>query len=108
MVLLGRLGRVADHALQHGEILEEAAASGGGEAAGGLGPVAVVALADLDEARLLQHLEMAAEIAVREAAELLQVGEGEPLSPWAMGVPFAVGQGLMALVIRAASEAGDA
>ena len=30
------------------------------------------------------------------------------LSPWAMGLPFAVGQGLMALVVRAASEADDA
>ena len=39
---------------------------------------------------------------------LVVTGEGRTLSPWAMGVPFAVGQGLMALVIRAASEAGDA
>lgn len=39
---------------------------------------------------------------------LVVTGEGRTLSPWAMGVPFAVGQGLMALVVRAASEAGDA
>ncbi|MCJ2043826.1 hypothetical protein MKK58_04655 [Methylobacterium sp. J-078] len=41
-------------------------------------------------------------------AVLVVSGEGRHLSPWAMGVPFAVGQGLMALVIRAASEADDA
>jgi hypothetical protein len=40
-------------------------------------------------------------------AVLIVSGEGRHLSPWAMGVPFAVGQGLMALVIRAASETDD-
>lgn len=40
-------------------------------------------------------------------AVLIVSGEGRHLSPWVMGVPFAVGQGLMALVIRAASETDD-
>jgi hypothetical protein len=39
---------------------------------------------------------------------LVVTGEGRTLSPWAMGLPFAIGQGLMALVVRAASEADDA
>lgn len=41
-------------------------------------------------------------------AVLVVTGESRSLSPWAMGLPFAVGQGLMALVIRAASEADRA
>jgi hypothetical protein len=41
-------------------------------------------------------------------AVLVVMGGNRALSPWAMGVPFAVGQGLMALVVRAASEADDA
>ncbi|MCJ2079691.1 hypothetical protein [Methylobacterium sp. J-090] len=41
-------------------------------------------------------------------AVLVIMGESRGLSPWAMGIPFAVGQGLMALVVRSASEADDA
>ena len=41
-------------------------------------------------------------------AVLVIMGESRGLSPWAMGVPFAVGQGLMALVVRSASEVDDA
>lgn len=41
-------------------------------------------------------------------AVLVVTGAERSLSPWAMGLPFAVGQGLMALVVRAASEADDA
>jgi hypothetical protein len=41
-------------------------------------------------------------------AVLVVTGDDHSLSPWAMGVPFAIGQGLMALVVRAASEADDA
>ncbi|KQP30142.1 hypothetical protein ASF27_04120 [Methylobacterium sp. Leaf102] len=41
-------------------------------------------------------------------AVLVVTGWERSLSPWAMGLPFAVGQGLMALVVRAASEADDA
>src|SRR5262249_28597991 len=37
-----------------------------------------IALDDVDEAGLLQHLQMAAEIAVGEAAELLEISKGEP------------------------------
>lgn len=39
---------------------------------------------------------------------LVVAGQTRGLSPWFMGVPFTIGQGLMALVIRAASEADDA
>ncbi|MCJ2035046.1 hypothetical protein [Methylobacterium sp. J-068] len=41
-------------------------------------------------------------------AVLVMTGESRSLSPWAMGVPFAIGQGLMTLVIRAASETDHA
>ncbi|OHV15357.1 hypothetical protein BK022_19645 [Methylorubrum extorquens] len=54
---------VAHHLLQHPEIIEEAGASGGRQAAEGLRPVLVVALLQADEVGLLQHGEVAAEIA---------------------------------------------
>ncbi|WP_264048190.1 hypothetical protein [Methylobacterium flocculans] len=39
---------------------------------------------------------------------LVVTSEARSLSPWSMGLPFAIGQGLMALVIRAAPEADHA
>src|SRR5690242_6790172 len=42
-------------------------------------PVSFVALDDFDQAGLLQHLEIPAEIAVGQPAKLLQVGEGQSL-----------------------------
>lgn len=41
-------------------------------------------------------------------AVLVLTSQNHSLSPWAMGVPFAIGQGLMALAVRAASETDDA
>src|SRR3954451_17989385 len=41
--------------------------------------VAFVPLGHLDEAGLLQHLQVTAEIAVGEAAELLEIGKGQAL-----------------------------
>src|SRR3569832_627242 len=75
----GGLGGVAHQPFEHGEIVEEAAAAGLGEAAGGGRTVALEALGDLDETGLLQHLQMPGEIAVGQAAELLEIGEGQPL-----------------------------
>ncbi|KQP41089.1 hypothetical protein ASF49_18830 [Methylobacterium sp. Leaf104] len=40
-------------------------------------------------------------------AVLVLTAESHALSPWAMGLPFAVGQGLMALVVRQSTEATD-
>src|SRR5947209_14300789 len=38
-------------------------------------PIAFIALGDVDETRLLQHLQMTAEIAVGQSAEQLEIGE---------------------------------
>src|SRR5271165_2268861 len=71
LLLARRLGGVAHQPFQHGEIVEKAAAAGLGEAARRVGTVALIALGDLDQARLLQHLQMARQIAVGQPAELL-------------------------------------
>src|ERR1700733_2326586 len=42
-------------------------------------PVALVAFDDFDEARFLQHLQMAAEIAVGERAKRLEIGKRQAL-----------------------------
>src|SRR5690242_21148089 len=42
-------------------------------------PVSFVALDDFDQTGLLQYLQMAAQIAVGQAAQRLQVGEGQSL-----------------------------
>ena len=49
--LAGGLGGVAHQPLEHGEIVEKAAAAGFGQAAGGVRSVALVALGDFDQAR---------------------------------------------------------
>src|SRR3954447_1963720 len=78
-LLAGRRRGVADEALEHGQIIEEAAASGLGQPAGGVWAIALIALGDLDEASLLEHLQMARQIGVGEPAQLLEVGEGKAL-----------------------------
>src|SRR5215467_10688955 len=76
--LAGSLGRIADEAFEHGEIFEKAAAAVLGQAATGMRSIALVAFGDLDQAGFLQHLEVSAEIAVGETAELLEIGESQP------------------------------
>src|SRR5215472_17852745 len=71
--------RVLHHLFQHLEIVEIAAAPLCRDPADGLRPVVIVALLDLDEARLVEHLQVAAQIAVRQGAHLLQIAEYEPL-----------------------------
>ena len=61
---------------EHREIVEEAAAAGLVRRQTGVRAVALVALGDFDQPGLLQHLQMTAEIAVGQAAELLEIGEG--------------------------------
>src|SRR6266566_9526155 len=70
-------GRVADQPLKHGEIIEKAAAADFCKPTAGMRPVALVALGHFDQPCFLQHLKMAAEIAIGQAAELLEVGEGQ-------------------------------
>src|ERR1700682_5978963 len=78
-VLAGGPGRVTDQPLEHGQIVEKAAAAAFRQATTGMRPVARIALGDIDEACFLQHLKMTAEIAVGQPAELLQVGESQSL-----------------------------
>src|SRR6266481_7977195 len=66
-------GRVTDQPLEHGQVVEKAAAAAFREATTGVRPVALIAFGDVDEACFLQHLKMTAEIAVGQPAELLQV-----------------------------------
>src|SRR6185436_11228179 len=73
------LGGVADELLEHGEIVEKAAAPDPGQATTGVRTIALIALGDLDQAGFLEHLEMTAEVAVCEPAELLEIGEGQAL-----------------------------
>src|SRR4029453_5470708 len=65
-------GGIADQPLQHGEIIEKAAAAGFREPTAGVRPVALVALGYFDQSSFLQHLKMTAEIAICQSAELLQ------------------------------------
>src|SRR5262245_66260062 len=74
---LRSLRSIAHHLLQHLEIVEVALPALRGDPADGLRPVAVVALLDRDQAGLLQHLQVAGEIAVSESAHLLELAEGE-------------------------------
>src|SRR6266852_3718501 len=70
-------GRVADQPLQHGEIIEKAAAADLRQATTGMRPVALVALGDFDQSGFLEHLKMTAEIAIGQSAELLEIAEGQ-------------------------------
>src|SRR5229473_3292973 len=73
------LARVTNQPLEHGQIVEKAASAAFRQATTGMRPVALITLGDVDEACFLQHLKMAAEIAVGQPAELLQVGESQSL-----------------------------
>src|SRR5690349_16087394 len=67
LVLARGPGGVAHQAFEHGKVVKEFAPAGPGQAAAGVWPVAFIALGDLDEARLLQHLQVPAQIAVGQA-----------------------------------------
>src|SRR5262245_953674 len=71
--------RVAHHLLEHRQIVEIALAALPRDPAQRLRAVVVVALFDVDEPGILQDLQMAAEIAVRQPAHALEVAEGQPL-----------------------------
>src|SRR6185312_11327754 len=70
VIRLGRRARIEQHALELREIAEKPLASFGGDAAERL-RASLGGLRDLDEPRVLEHLEVTAQIAVGEATELL-------------------------------------
>src|SRR3974377_730249 len=70
---------IAHQSFQHGEIFEKATASDPGKTAGGVRTVALIALGYLEKPRFLQDLKVPAEIAVGQAAKLLEVGKGQAL-----------------------------
>src|SRR2546421_1363343 len=79
-VFLARgLGRVAHQPFEHGEIVQETAAADLGQAATCVRPVALVALGHFDETGLLQHLQVPAQIAVGQAAQLLEIRKAQAL-----------------------------
>src|SRR5713101_6907622 len=77
-VLAGR-GRVTHNLLQHLDVFEIAAAPEGRDPAHRLWPVVVETLRDLHHPRFLQNLQMPAQVAVAQRAQLLQVVETQPL-----------------------------
>src|SRR6185312_9001925 len=72
-------GGVGDDLGQLTQVLGEALAALAGEAAKGAGAAALELLGDGDQPGLLQDGEVAAEVAVGEAAQGLEVVEGEAL-----------------------------
>src|SRR4051794_37243978 len=79
MLFAGGFRRISNQPLEHGQIFQKAAATELGKTAGGVRPVAFVALAYLNEPGFLQHLEVPAEVAVGEPAELLEISERQSL-----------------------------
>ena len=71
------LGGIAYHLFERGEVFEIALAAGGCDAADGLRAIAIVASDDFDHFGFFEYAEMAAEIAVSECAELLEIVEGQ-------------------------------
>src|SRR5262249_56307567 len=72
-------GSIAHHLLEHFQIVEVALAAFGRDPTDGLRPILVIALLDRDQAGLLEHREMPAEIAVVQPATLLPLTEPQPL-----------------------------
>ena len=66
---------VLDDGFEDIDVLEEPAPSFVGDAAEGLRPFLVVAFPDLDQAGLVQDLEVPAQVAVGQVAEFFQVRE---------------------------------
>src|SRR3984957_14302095 len=77
--LPGSLGCIAHEAFEHREIVEKAATAVFRQTAARMRSVALITLGDLDQPGFLQHLEVPAEVAVGETAELLEIGEGQSL-----------------------------
>ncbi len=75
----GGPGGVGHDALQLADILQKTLAARRGQMADRQRPVAVEALSDIDEAGLLKKLQVAAEVAVGQGAEFLEVVEREAL-----------------------------
>ena len=65
--------------LEYVDVFEETSAPRFGQAAESLGAVLVVTLPDLQQTLFLQHLEMPAEVAVSQGAQVLEVGEDQSL-----------------------------
>src|SRR4051794_21990505 len=74
-----RGGGVGDDLLEFGDVLEKSLAPALGQPAQRLRPIALVALPYLDKTRLLQQLNLPAEIAVRQRAQRLEIVEHESL-----------------------------
>src|SRR5271157_5762564 len=72
-----RLESVLDHGLEDVDVLEEPAATLVGDPAKGLRAILVEPFPDLDEAGLVEDLEMTAEVAVGQVAQLLEVREDD-------------------------------
>src|ERR1700722_10715836 len=72
----GAIDGVADDLFEGAEIVQVAFAAGRGDAAGGLGAIAVVSADDLNHPGIFKNAEVAAEIAVSERTELLEIVEG--------------------------------
>ena len=70
---------IADHLLEHRQILQVAFAPIRSDAAEGMRTVAVDILGDFDQLRGPQHLQMAAEVAIGQRAHGLQVRECQAL-----------------------------
>src|SRR5271157_1538050 len=73
----GRLESVLDQGLEDVDVLEEPAATLVGDPAKGLRAILVEPFPDLDEAGLVEDLEMTAEVAVGQVAQLLEVREDD-------------------------------
>ena len=76
---LNRWSPWSNHLFQDREIIEEAAASFRSEAAIRLRAVALVAFADFHQPGFLEHLQVAAQITIGEAAKLFEIGKSQPL-----------------------------
>ena len=68
---------VGDDVFEFGDVIGEALFADGGEFAPGMGAVVLEGFFDFDEAGFLQDGEVAAEVAVGEGAEVLEVAEDE-------------------------------
>src|SRR5271166_4938653 len=78
-IALGGLGRVTHDLFENRKVIHKPAPSLGCDPAGCEGLIADKPLFKFDEPRLLQHLQMTAEIAISQAAELLQIAKGQAL-----------------------------
>src|SRR4051812_36614008 len=77
--MAGDFGSIEHNLLQGFEVFNESFATRRGDTAYGLGTIAVLPFEDFDHPGFFEHLEMAAQVAVSERAQLLQVDEGQSL-----------------------------